>query len=91
MTRSILWLTVAILACCAARLTADDQAVPASNATEKAANGGGDRQLGLFASDSPDRPAVQKALTVLADESNKAPMDDKARDILFGKAQFARR
>jgi len=27
--------------------------------TEKAANGGGDRQLGLFASDSPDRPAVQ--------------------------------
>ena len=38
-----------------------------------------------------DRPAVQKALTVLADESNKAPMDDKARDILFGKAQFAQR
>ena len=38
-----------------------------------------------------DRPAVKKALDVLKDDTGKTKMDDKARDILFGKAQFARR
>ncbi|MDB5810028.1 MAG: Glutathione S-transferase [Betaproteobacteria bacterium] len=37
------------------------------------------------------RPAVVKALQVLADVNNTAPHDDKSRDILFGKSQFARR
>ena len=38
-----------------------------------------------------DRPAVKKALEVLKDDTGKTKMDDKARDILFGKAQFAQR
>ena len=37
------------------------------------------------------RPAVQRALKVLADVSTTAPHDEKSRDILFGKTQFARR
>jgi GSH-dependent disulfide-bond oxidoreductase len=37
------------------------------------------------------RPAVERALKVLADVNNSAPHDDKSRDILFGKTQFARR
>jgi GST-like protein len=37
------------------------------------------------------RPAVQRALLVLADVNNTAPHDEKSRDILFGKTQFARR
>ena len=37
------------------------------------------------------RPAVQRALKVLADVNNTAPHDEKSRDILFGKTQFARR
>ena len=37
------------------------------------------------------RPAVQRGLKVLADESSAAPIDDKARDVMFGKTQFQRR
>ena len=37
------------------------------------------------------RPAVQRALKVLSEVNNAAPHDDKSRDILFGKTQFARR
>jgi len=37
------------------------------------------------------RPAVQRALLVLADVNNTAPHDEKSRDILFGKTQFQRR
>ncbi len=37
------------------------------------------------------RPAVQRALKVLADESAAVPIDDKARDVMFGKTQFQRR
>ncbi len=36
------------------------------------------------------RPAVQRGLRVLS-EVRAAPLDDKARDILFGNAQFAQR
>ena len=36
------------------------------------------------------RPAVQRGLQVLSDVNNSAPHDDKSRDILFGKTQFAR-
>jgi len=37
------------------------------------------------------RPAVQRALQVLASESNSNPVDDKAREIMFGKTQFQKR
>jgi GST-like protein len=39
------------------------------------------------------RPAVQRALQVLADQSaaNQAPHSDKSWDILFGKTQFQQR
>jgi GST-like protein len=37
------------------------------------------------------RPAVQRALKVLADVNTTAPHDEKSRDILFGKTQFQRR
>jgi len=37
------------------------------------------------------RPAVQCALQVLAAEYVNAPHDEKSRDIMFGKTQFARR
>src|SRR4051812_6691739 len=37
------------------------------------------------------RPAVVRAVQVLSDVNNTAPHDDKSRDILFGKTQFARR
>ena len=37
------------------------------------------------------RPAVQRGVKVLADASAAAPLDDKARDIMFGKTQFQRR
>jgi GST-like protein len=37
------------------------------------------------------RPAVIRAVQVLSDVNNSAPHDDKSRDILFGKTQFARR
>lgn len=37
------------------------------------------------------RPAVQRALQVLSDESNSNPVDDKAREVMFGKTQFQKR
>ena len=37
------------------------------------------------------RPAVQRAVQVLSDVNHSAPHDEKSRDILFGKTQFARR
>lgn len=37
------------------------------------------------------RPAVKKGLDLLQDKIRKGPIDDKARDILFGQAQYARR
>jgi len=37
------------------------------------------------------RPAVQRALQVLANESNSNPVDDQAREIMFGKTQFQKR
>lgn len=37
------------------------------------------------------RPAVQRGLAVLADKRRQGPMDQKARDILFGQEQYARR
>jgi GST-like protein len=37
------------------------------------------------------RSAVQRGVQVLAAESSSAPLDDKARDVMFGKTQFQRR
>jgi GSH-dependent disulfide-bond oxidoreductase len=37
------------------------------------------------------RPAVQRAVKVLASEQSNAPHDAKAWDIMFGKTQFQRR
>jgi GST-like protein len=37
------------------------------------------------------RPAVQRALQVLANESTSNPVDDKAREVMFGKTQFQKR
>ena len=37
------------------------------------------------------RPAVQRGVKVLAAENTNAPHDDRSRDIMFGKTQFARR
>ncbi len=37
------------------------------------------------------RPAVQRAVQVLADRQRKGPMDDKSRENLFGAAQYQRR
>ena len=37
------------------------------------------------------RPAVKRALQVLAEVNSTAPHDEKSRDILFGKTQFQRR
>jgi GSH-dependent disulfide-bond oxidoreductase len=37
------------------------------------------------------RPAVKKGLDLLQDKVRKGPIDDKAREILFGQAQYARR
>lgn len=37
------------------------------------------------------RPAVAKGLTLLADKIRKGPIDDKARDVLFGQSQYAKR
>jgi len=36
------------------------------------------------------RPAVKKGLTLLADKRRAGPMDDKAKEILFGAAQYAK-
>jgi GSH-dependent disulfide-bond oxidoreductase len=38
-----------------------------------------------------ERPAVKKGLTVLADRTRQGPIDEKSRENLFGKAQYARR
>ena len=37
------------------------------------------------------RPAVRRALQGLASESNSNPVDDKAREVMFGKTQFQKR
>ena len=37
------------------------------------------------------RPAVEKGLELLKDRIRTTPIDDKARDVLFGKQQYARR
>jgi GSH-dependent disulfide-bond oxidoreductase len=37
------------------------------------------------------RPAVQKGLQLLADNVRKGPIDDKAREIMFGATQYQRR
>ena len=37
------------------------------------------------------RPAVQRGVQVLAQENPPVPLDDKARDVMFGKTQFQRR
>ena len=37
------------------------------------------------------RPAVQRGLAVLADKRRQGPMDQKARDVLFGTQQYTRR
>ena len=34
------------------------------------------------------RPAVQRGLKILADKVRTAPMDDKAKEILFGATQY---
>lgn len=38
-----------------------------------------------------ERPAVKKGLTVLADRQRQGPIDEKSRENLFGKAQYAKR
>ena len=37
------------------------------------------------------RPAVQRAVKILTTESAAAPLDDKARDVMFGATQFQKR
>jgi GST-like protein len=37
------------------------------------------------------RPAVQRALKVLSSEYQSAPIDDKAREVMFGAIQYQRR
>lgn len=37
------------------------------------------------------RPAVQRGLAVMSDKRQSGPMDDKAKEILFGAAQYQRR
>jgi GST-like protein len=37
------------------------------------------------------RPAVKKGLELLADKRRTGPMDDKAKEMLFGAAQYVRR
>jgi GST-like protein len=37
------------------------------------------------------RPAVQRAVKILVAESAAAPLDDRARDVMFGATQFQRR
>jgi GST-like protein len=37
------------------------------------------------------RPAVQRGIKVLADRSRSGPIDDKQREMLFGKTQYQRR
>lgn len=37
------------------------------------------------------RPAVQRGCKILVTENSAVPIDDKARDVMFGKIQFQRR
>jgi GST-like protein len=37
------------------------------------------------------RPAVQRGIQVLSDRSRSGPVDDKTREMLFGKTQYQRR
>ena len=37
------------------------------------------------------RPATQRGMALLADKRNRGPIDEAARDILFGTAQYRRR
>ena len=37
------------------------------------------------------RPAVERALEVLADRRRAGPMDEKTKEMLFGTAQYERR
>jgi GST-like protein len=37
------------------------------------------------------RPAVQKGMQVLADKRRAGPMDDKQKEVLFGKTQYEKR
>ena len=37
------------------------------------------------------RPAVQRGVAVLLDRQRQGPMDEKQREVMFGKAQFAQR
>ena len=37
------------------------------------------------------RPAVQRGVAVLADRLKRGPMDEKAREVLFGKQQYEKR
>jgi GST-like protein len=37
------------------------------------------------------RPAVQRGLELMGDKRRTGPMDDKAKEIMFGKAQYERR
>jgi GST-like protein len=38
-----------------------------------------------------ERPAVERALEVLADRRREGPMTDKAREMMFGATQYQRR
>ncbi len=38
-----------------------------------------------------ERPAVQRGLEVLKDQRRAGPMDDKAKEVLFGSTQYGRR
>ena len=38
-----------------------------------------------------DRPAVQRGLAVLADRRREGPIDDKAREMMFGATQYQKR
>jgi GST-like protein len=45
------------------------------------------RWFGMMAA----RPAVQKGMQVLADKRRSGPMDEKAREVMFGKTQYQAR
>ena len=38
-----------------------------------------------------ERPAVKRGVAVLAERARQGPLDDRARDVLFGKTQYKRR
>jgi len=38
-----------------------------------------------------ERPAVKRGLAVLAERARQGPLDDRAREVLFGKTQYRRR